>query len=264
MNIKYYKEYLKSENQIKLFWHKSINYGDQLSEYIANKLSGKEVVYVNQDSFNFMNIGSILSTDVKNSIICGNGFANYKDVVYRPLDILSVRGLLTYFKLLKNNINCPKIYGDPSLIMKEIFNPKIEKQYKLGIIPHIIDYDFVVNEIFENNIPENYLVIDLKINENNTIENITEKIISCEKTISSSLHGIIISHAYDIPCNWVKFSDKILSDGFKYHDYFSSINIRNYIPTYITNKEQIEKEEIQNLNIKINYKQILNNCPFYL
>ena len=46
---------------------------------------------------------------------------------------------------------------------------------------------------------------------------------------STSLHGLIISHAYGIPAIWIK-AGNIGTDGFKFKDYFSSVNIPYYSP----------------------------------
>ena len=59
---------------------------------------------------------------------------------------------------------------------------------------------------------------------------IIDEINSCQVIISSSLHGIITCHAYNIPCLWYKFSEKIVGDGIKFADYFSSVNIKPYNP----------------------------------
>ena len=58
---------------------------------------------------------------------------------------------------------------------------------------------------------------------NKDIDLVINDILSCEKTISSSLHGLIVSDAYNIPNKWVKFNDKINGDDTKYYDYFKSV-----------------------------------------
>jgi hypothetical protein len=260
------KKHITDNQFVPLNWHRSINYGDQLSEYIAHKLSGLPVKYTDLNTPNFMNIGSIMSLNVMNSVICGNGYAYYNDPVHKPSYVFSVRGPLTAKKLRDNNIKCPEVYGDPALLMPLLYHPEVPKIYNLGIIPHIIDYDDVKNIIFNNVIPEGWTVIDLKESKNNTIEDITKKIIQCKQTISSSLHGIVVSHAYNIPCNWVKFSNHVLGDGFKFHDYFESVGIEKYVPTFINNIDDIRHEKIHELNIQIQtiQEKLLKNCPYYI
>jgi hypothetical protein len=58
---------------------------------------------------------------------------------------------------------------------------------------------------------------------NDNVEAVIDEILSCEKTISSSLHGLIISDTYNIPNKWVKFNDKIMGDDTKFYDYFQSV-----------------------------------------
>jgi hypothetical protein len=61
----------------------------------------------------------------------------------------------------------------------------------------------------------------------------TKQILACEHILSSSLHGIIVAHAYGIPAVQVQFSDRIFGDGVKYHDYFLSVDLEVYDPVPI-------------------------------
>ena len=60
------------------------------------------------------------------------------------------------------------------------------------------------------------------------IEHIIDEINKCERILSSSLHGIIVAHAYNIPALWIKKGDIGSLNGFKFKDYFSSVNIPFY------------------------------------
>ncbi len=52
-----------------------------------------------------------------------------------------------------------------------------------------------------------------------------------EFTISTSLHGIIVSQAHNIPSLWYRILEKPLTgDSIKFYDYFSSVGIDEYEP----------------------------------
>ena len=149
--------------------------------------------------------------------------------------------------LLELGYNCPEVYGDPALLMPLVYNPQVEKKYKIGIIPHYHDYS-QVQEWYKND--AEILVIDLMTLD---VEEVTRQILSCEKTISSSLHGVIVSHAYQIPSVWVKFSEKIFGNDIKYKDYLESVELPFYQARYIDSKldeSAIEKlESLTQLNL---------------
>ena len=86
------------------------------------------------------------------------------------------------------------------------------------------------------------LVIDLMTN---NIEPVTDLFLQCEKIVSTSLHGLIVSHAYRIPAVWVQFSDKLFGDGIKFQDYFESVKMETYIPNI--NSGRIRNDEMLNL-----------------
>lgn len=97
-----------------------------------------------------------------------------------------------------------------------------------------------------------------------SVETLIDILNECEFIISSSLHGIILSDAYRIPNIWVEFSDKVAGDGFKFQDYFHSVNRRVDKPLHIDSNIAIE--DIQTGFLKYNSPQIdivplLENAP---
>ena len=93
-----------------------------------------------------------------------------------------------------------------------------KKKRGVGIVPHYTEY-----EDFKNNYP-GYKIINLNTY---NIENTIDEICSCEYILSTSLHGIIVAHAYGIPALWIK-KKQLAIDDFKFKDYFSSIDIPEY------------------------------------
>jgi pyruvyltransferase len=233
-------------SEIKFIFKQRENYGDLLSKYVVEKISGKEIKWVHPKKHpwykwsktNYVTIGSIIHHASKNSIIWGSGIIDKKQSVENA-DFRAVRGPQTRKYLLDLGYLCPEVYGDPALLLPKYYHPRVKKKYKLGIIPHYHDFKMVSENYMDD--PE-ILVIDLMTLD---VEEVTREIMSCEKTISSSLHGIIVSHSYLIPSIWVEFSDKIFGDGIKYRDYLESVEISFYKAKFMDRK--IELQEIESL-----------------
>ena len=152
-----------------------------------------------------------------------------------------MRGKLTRDLLIKNGFDVPCVYGDPALLLNKFYNPTVEKKYKLGIIPHKVDYRYVKSLINDDSVN----IIDLLPTETNTIFDITNEILKCEYTVSSALHGLIVSHTYGIPSVWVELSNGVFGNGFKFADYFSSVNISPY--RYKLTKDEVNSEYLLSL-----------------
>jgi len=252
---------MKSQEQLPIFYwseQKFIfkdkeNYGDLLSKYIVEKISGKQVKFIHPkkqswykiNKQHFLVIGSILHHATTDSIVWGSGIIDREHEVAKA-DFRAVRGPKTRDFLLKKGYICPAVYGDPAILLPDYYSPDVEKQFKLGVIPHYHDYETAKELFAENN---DVKVIDLMTLD---VEEVTREILSCERCISSSLHGLIVSHAYQIPCVWVKFSDKLFGDGVKFVDYFQSVNLKEYKPKFVN------EASLQN---KINFFQDVQELP---
>ena len=231
-------------SEIKLLYKNKENYGDLLSKYLVEKISGKEVTWVHPkklpwykwDKQNFLAVGSIIHHATKDSIVWGSGIINRQQKI-APADFRSVRGPQTRKFLLNLGYYCPEVYGDPALLLPNFFSPKVVKKYRLGIIPHYHDYKEVA-ETYNNQ--ADILVVNLMTMD---VESVTREILKCEKTISSSLHGLIVSHAYGIRSVWVKFSDKLFGDGVKFTDYLESVGLPVYQPIFLSTGRNLHELE---------------------
>jgi pyruvyltransferase len=219
---------------------------------LIKELNKKEVILV---------AGSILGRGGDyNSTIWGSGFISINSKLKSvPKKICAVRGPLTREIILSQNIDCPKIYGDPALLLPKYYNPKIEKKYALGIIPHYYHYDNHKDYI-QSISNQDTLVIDIR----EGIFPVIDKILSCNKIASSSLHGIIVSDAYDIPSIRLEFPTKLSGGNFKFYDYLLSVN-RSDLNPFIITKETTAKDiikSIEKIKIQIDLNKLLSACPF--
>ena len=198
--------------RIRLFWWQEKresgkeNYGDLLSKYLVEKISKKKVITVRHPSKrlyrhvfkHYLGAGSIISSANKNSIVWGSGIIKKDDNV-RNAKFLAVRGPKTRARILEKGFDCPEYYGDPGLLLPNYYDPDVAKKFKIGVIPHYVDYKQIINSFTGN---ASVKVIDLLTHD---VEKTTSEILECEYIISSSLHGIIVSQAYKIPA----FMDKV-------------------------------------------------------
>lgn len=251
-------------DKIPLFWWNgmnNLNFGDILGPYLVKKISNKDIQYINANSYSkyYMTIGSIIKFCNHNSMIWGSGIISKNDKIKKPLNIYAVRGPKTRKRLKYLNINCPKIYGDPALLISIYYKSNFNNNYKIGIIPHYVDYYYILSTVNDPDIKV--------INILDPIEKVIDDICSCSQTLSSSLHGLIVSHAYEIPSYAVKFSNKLAGDNIKFEDYFLSVNVKPYKIKNYHVKDKTKKEiisDIQNHHQNINYDEndLLESCPF--
>lgn len=246
---------------------KKYNFGDDLNVFLLEKLTGKKVLkhgeFLHIRRNNLLVIGSIIEDySNRNSVIWGSGAIEGKKKIVTPQKICAVRGPLTQKYLENIGIKAPHVYGDPALLLPLIYNPhNAKKKYHLGIIPHYVDYRLPHVDEFRKRHPE-ILFIDLQNYKD--WHDIINGIISCERIISSSLHGLIISDAYSIPNLRVKFSNKIVGGNFKYDDY--NLAVRQCVIEPILFYDSIKIDLLDSLflhykPISFDAKKLLESCP---
>ncbi|MEX2054013.1 MAG: polysaccharide pyruvyl transferase family protein [Candidatus Colwellbacteria bacterium] len=224
-----------SQDVINAYWWEKENlknFGDMLTPYLIEKLSGKKARLVNRYCIKpyYIVVGSVIRKANKHAIIWGAGIQSRGENIKKPNKILAVRGPHTRDRLLELGYDCEEIYGDPAVLLPDIYQPKSEKGCRLGIIPHYVDYQTLVDNIDDKSIK----IIDVL----QPVEDVIEQIVKCERTISSSLHGLIVSHAYKIPSIWVEFSDGVTGGGTKFADYLMSVRLPAYSPIDLRRKAQ--------------------------
>lgn len=200
------------------------NFGDDMNVFLVEAITGKKVFLArnifHKNLTKYLIIGSILEwfTD-ENSIVWGSG-AMYGDrKVRKPKQICAVRGKFSRELLLRNNIECPEIYGDPALLLPILYSPKVEKKYRLGIIPHVAHRDNLQIRGLCSQSGVKFIDFGNYTNWKDVVEQINE----CSAIASSSLHGLILADAYKIPNVWFSTAYCLTGGTFKFCDYFSGV-----------------------------------------
>jgi hypothetical protein len=75
-------------------------------------------------------------------------------------------------------------------------------------------------------------------------------IVRHDMVFSSSLHGVIVAHAYGVPAVWIRQSDRLGGDGTKFEGYYESLGLQCKVFPTIT-EEAREKAKSDKANMKL-------------
>ena len=216
------------------WWRGNFNFGDLLTPVLLRHY-GFTPVFARPDKAGLSAAGSVLDEfpeDYK-GIILGSGFIRPSSPQKFPKAlVLTVRGKLTLQKLGRSD---ETRLGDPGLLASRVLPGGRRKRYRLGIIPHYIDWN-----------QENFARLRERVRPGVRFINVGwspmkvfEEIDRCENVISSSLHGLISADSFGVPNAWIE--SKNLPDGrFKFDDYYSALGIREN-PASLGGDEPLDK-----------------------
>lgn len=190
----------------------SINFGDYLSRVIVERLLAERALERGEEvarRARLFAIGSVLHFATDGDTIWGsgvNGKIAEESYHFQTLDVRAVRGPKTAEFLRRRGIAVPDVFGDPALLLPDLFGDRFQPRPAGGpiFIPNLNDYG-----TFDCPIP---LVSPLR-----GWNYVVEHILGAELVLSSSLHGIIIAEAFGIPALYVRLSER--EALFKYEDY---------------------------------------------
>ncbi len=197
------------------------NFGDALSEKIVERMAGHPISTTDTPyppKQKLLAIGSIMHCAGDGDLVWGtgvNGKNPKSDYRFTHLDIRAVRGPLSRQFLIEMGIDCPEVYGDPTLLLPKLF-PEFQRPEHPSrdyiIIPHYSD-----EPLFEG-MPN---VVSVKENWDEVIK----KILDSKFVIASALSGVIVAEAFGIPARLLQIDNAgNTEDLFKYRDYYYGTN----------------------------------------
>lgn len=248
----------------------NLNWGDDINLILPRLIAGKPSIPYKYSPLaklgkrkNIIAIGSVLTwLTNEESIIWGSGVINpERRLPAKPKKVLAVRGPLTREYLLDQGVSCPNVFGDPALLLPKFYQPKVEKKYTLGIIPHLTHQDHPALNNFKSD--PSVLIIDI-VNYGKWSD-FVDKVLSCEYIVSSSLHGLILADAYNLPNKWIGFFEMNEIKRFKYRDYYQSVGKEIEYPFVLdesTTKNMLLEEAKEWKPNNLDLEPLNSCCPF--
>ena len=221
-----------NKTEIRLFYSLrrigAINFGDCISPFLFERLTGNPVRHAKVPSCDFAAIGSIME------MIQKRRFKRLKRLRFDPIKIwgagclrpggkisrflikpIALRGKLTSARLGIEEIPL----GDPGILFNRLHQPSSVKKYRYGIIPHYTDESSPEIQKILNATKHSTLI---------RVDNdplLTLKMIGeCECIVSSSLHGLVAADAFRIPNYKCTFLGNLDGGSYKFIDYCTGID----------------------------------------
>ena len=200
---------VSTSDPLRVYWYRRhANFGDQLTEVLLERLAGIRVRWTRAKKAEFVGAGSIAADLPRGfqGIVFGTGkhSADARIDLSRA-HVLCVRGALT---LEGSGASCD-VLGDPGLLCGFIA-PEVQPTRSLAVVPHLRDRSLAHR--FDGH------VVDV----GGGVDRVISEVASCERVVTSSLHGLILADALGLPRRWELFP-RVQADGFKFHDYASAL-----------------------------------------
>ena len=191
------------------------NFGDVLTPPILRAF-GYDPVWTSRDQADLLCVGSIARFSLPGQVVLGSGIMWEHEWLNPGARYLAVRGPRTVAAIVQAGGVAPSSLGDPALLLPMFHKDPLKKTHDLGVVPHYVDFDRVAREF-----PGHQLIHPLRADPLEVVDDIRR----CRSIVSSSLHGVIVAHAYGIPAAWCRFSDGLDGDDVKFRDYAESVGV---------------------------------------
>jgi len=213
-----------------------------MSPMICERLAGCPVVYAPKRRCDMVALGSLLNRFKERLFhprihVWGTGFIESGPPRKSRFHYHAVRG-----RHSAQLIQGPAIetFGDPGLLADALWPElkKTAKRHRVGLVPHYEDRTAPKVQTLANALGS-CTVIDVF----DDVTEVLRQIASCDCVLSSSLHGLIVADAFGVPNAWLKLSQKIRGDDFKFHDYYSIYGLDQTLAPF--SEQQISPQGIR-------------------
>ncbi|MBS0446432.1 MAG: polysaccharide pyruvyl transferase family protein [Proteobacteria bacterium] len=195
------------------------NFGDALTPWLMHRLTGRMPRYVppRDTAPHWIVSGSIAGFAHRSSSVWGAGLMWRDEPLCPQARWLAVRGPITRDRVVACGGACPPVCGDPALLLPRLLAPAAGARNGVGLAPHFSDRYRLSPEWLA---ATGVRLIDMQ----DGIESVVAALTSCAWIMASSLHGLIVAHAYGIPATRVHLHDLPGGDGVKFDDHYAALD----------------------------------------
>lgn len=236
------------------------NFGDALTPWLIRQLAGRYPRFTPYDDPQpkLFVCGSIVALAGSGCTVWGSGLMNCNDMISPAAQFLAVRGPLSRARALACGAECPTVVGDPALLLPRLHAAPEVPRRGVGFVAHFSDRPRLDEGWAAK---QGLRLIDIQ----QDIEAVIDQATGCEWLMSSSLHGLIVAHAYGIPAVWVRLRDLPSGDGTKFADHYLAIGAAAPAPVTISTYERINLLRLERLAwcpSHIDTGALWRSCPF--
>lgn len=236
------------------------NFGDALTPWLIHRLSGHYPRFTQPQApqAKYLVCGSIAAFAGPACTVWGSGLMWRDDPISPAARFLAVRGPRTRARALACGADCPEAYGDPALLLPRLIAPCARPHGQPGFVPHFADRAHLDLGWAES---QGLRLIDIQ----QGVEAVIDAITACGWIISSSLHGLIVAHAYGVPAVWASLRPLPSGDGSKFADHFEALGASVPAPYALRQHERIDLERLRQLAwcpASIDTEALWRCCPF--
>jgi hypothetical protein len=199
------------------------NPGDEIAGPIFAYASGRSVCWANAETCDGIAIGSIFHPRKARSakrkeplFVWGSG--TLAPSPCRMEDLAVSLAALRGPRMASMIAGVPDVpFGDPGLFAAEVWPGTAAKRHRFGLVPHRSELKHpAVRQILLA--LEGSTLIDVT---DPDIAGTLERLSSCERIVSSSLHGLVLADSYGIPSLF--WNPREEAHEWKYRDYFEGV-----------------------------------------
>jgi hypothetical protein len=170
------------------------NVGDVLTPFIIEAVTGMPPRHASAGEGLLM-AGSTIDRAGPSTVVWGTGTLRRDVAVCPTARYHAVRGPITRAVVLRSGAACPDVYGDPGLVLPRLYRPTVRPRWRVGLVRH---YQHRPLHLRLEGVRE----IEILRCEPEGVRAFIDDLLACEAIVSSSLHGLILAHAYGVPARW--------------------------------------------------------------